>query len=176
MNLKDQWIAILQELSKTLERAKMMTWFKNTSILEVKEGVMTVGLPLPFFLQWHKTHLAASTLLAARALDPSIQKIEYEVDLNLADSDSRVSDLSKHFPEKTTRKLPGKDQIKSSEGMVSKMFNPRYTLQNFIVAPENRLAHAACYNVAKYPGQNYNPLFIYGGVGLGKTHLLQGAR
>ena len=54
------------------------------------------------------------------------------------------------------------------------MFNPDYTLDNFITAPENRLAHAACQNVAKYPGQNYNPLFIYGGVGLGKTHLLQG--
>jgi len=57
--------------------------------------------------------------------------------------------------------------------VVSKILNPAYTLDNFITSAENRLAHAACQNVAKYPGQNYNPLFIYGGVGLGKTHLLQ---
>ncbi|MBU0727886.1 chromosomal replication initiator protein DnaA, partial [Patescibacteria group bacterium] len=59
------------------------------------------------------------------------------------------------------------------DGIVSRIFNPSYSLENFITSPENRLAHAACQNVAKYPGQNYNPLFIHGGVGLGKTHLLQ---
>ncbi|MFH1012847.1 MAG: chromosomal replication initiator protein DnaA [Candidatus Peregrinibacteria bacterium] len=174
MNQKDLWTRIIKELSKEIERAQILTWFKNTAILSVSEGVMTIGLPLPFFLNWHATHLASATLKAAQAMDPTIQKVAYEIDLNLAETDSRVIDLTAHFPEKAPRKLPNKGEVKIAEGLISKMFNPKYTLENFIVAPENRLAHAACLNVAKYPGQNYNPLFIYGGVGLGKTHLLQG--
>ncbi len=173
MNGKELWIAIIQQLEIKLGRAPLLTWFKNTAILELKDGVLTVGLPLPFFLNWHATHLAGATLEAARSLDPTITQIMYQVELGLADHDPRSVDLNNYFPEKTARKLPGRPEVKIEGGLVSKILNPKYTLENFIVAPENRLAHAACLNVAKYPGQNYNPLFIYGGVGLGKTHLLQ---
>jgi len=175
MNLKDLWISIINELAGTLDRSEIITWFKNTAVLSLENNLLTIGLPLPFFVNWHSNHFANMTLEIARKLDPTIKSIAYQVDLTLGDNDPRVIDLFKHFPEKAPqRKLPKKNEVKFENGVVGKILNPKYTLENFVTSPENRLAHAACQNVAKYPGQNYNPLFIYGGVGLGKTHLLQG--
>lgn len=173
MGMKELWIKIIKELSKDLSHAQIITWFKNTAILGIEEGTLKVGLPLPFFLGWHQTHYAKTTLAAARSINPLITDIDYSVDIALTDGSPLVIDLIKHFPSKDARKLPNKNETRTKDGVVSKILNPSYTLENFITSPENRLAHAACQNVAKYPGQNYNPLFIYGGVGLGKTHLLQ---
>ncbi|MBN2096208.1 chromosomal replication initiator protein DnaA [Candidatus Peregrinibacteria bacterium] len=173
MNLKDLWLAIIRDLEKDINRANVITWFKNTALLSSEDGLLTIGLPLPVFLNWHAQNYAGKTLKAAQDHDPSVKQIAYEVDLTLSESDPRVIDLLSHFPEKESRKLPNKQEMKLKGGVVSKMFNPRYSLDTFVVAPENRLAHAASMTVSKYPGQNYNPLFIYGGVGLGKTHLLQ---
>ena len=171
---KDLWIKIIEKLAETLPRPQILTWFKNTAILENREGVLKIGLPLPYYLGWHQTHLKQPTLQAITQVDPSIRELDYTVDITLNDGSPLVIDLLKHFPSKETRKLPGKNETVNKQGVVSRIFNPDYTLDSFITSPENRLAHAACQNVAKYPGQNYNPLFIHGGVGLGKTHLLQG--
>lgn len=173
MNTKDLWLSIIKDLSKEISRANIITWFKNTAILSTDENVITVGLPLPVFLGWHERQYAKVTLKAAQKQNPDFQQIAYVVDATLTDQNPQVIDLLKHFPSKVTRKLPNKPEVKLGGGAVSKLFNPRYTLENFIVAPENRLAHAAAMAVAKDPGMNYNPLFIYGDVGLGKTHLLQ---
>lgn len=175
MDPKDLWIAIIEKLLIKLDRAQIITWFKNTAIISNKDGILNIGLPLPFFLNWHITHFSKLTLEVAKEIDKNIKQVTYSVDISLGENDPRSIDLLKHFPDKATtvRKLPKKNEQKTKEGIITKMFNSKYTLDNFIIAPENRLAHAACINVAKYPGQNYNPLFIYGGVGLGKTHLLQ---
>lgn len=173
MTLKDLWIKIIEKLAEELPQPQIITWFKNTAILEKKEGRLKIGLPLPYFLNWHETHLAKPILEAAKSIDPDIQVLEYTVDISLSDGSPLTIDLLKYFPNKESRKLPNKNETRTKEGVTSKIFNPAYTLESFVTSPENRLAHAACQNVAKYPGQNYNPLFIYGGVGLGKTHLLQ---
>lgn len=175
MNLKDLWVSIIKKLSEELDRAQIITWFKNTTILSFEDGVLDIGLPTPFFLNWHSANFPRITLKAAKSIEPSIKEITYSVDNSLNGTDIRVVDILKHFPENPARKIPMRNEKVTREGVVTKIFNPKYTLENFVTAPENRLAHAACQNVAKYPGQNYNPLFIYGGVGLGKTHLLQGA-
>ena len=173
MNSKDLWLKIIEKLDVDLPRPQILTWFKNTAILNIENGQVRVGLPLPYFLNWHRAHLFETTLKVAKEIDPTITQIDYVVDISLNDGSPLVVDLLKHFPQKEARKLPNKNETRTKEGVVSKMFNADYTLENFVTSPENRLAHAACQNVAKYPGQNYNPLFIYGGVGLGKTHLLQ---
>lgn len=173
MGPKELWIKIIEKMSEELSHALIITWFRNTAILENLDGKLKVGLPLPFFLGWHQTHYAKKTLEAARSIDPTIAEIEYIVDIALTDGSPLVVDLIKHFPKSETRKVPNKNETRNKEGVISKILNPSYTLDNFITSTENRLAHAACQNVAKYPGQHYNPLFIYGGVGLGKTHLLQ---
>lgn len=173
MDTKDLWLSVIKDLAPDIKRANIITWFKNTAVTSVQNGVMTIGLPLPVFLGWHSQNYANITLNAVQKYNPEIIKIAYEVDITLSDNDPRVIDILKHFPEKELRKLPNKAEVKLSGGIVSKMLNSRYSLDNFVVSPENRLAHAAAMTVSKYPGENYNPLFIYGGVGLGKTHLLQ---
>ncbi len=172
--LFDLWVAILTDLSEKMPRIQFVTWFKDTALLRRDGGTLVVGLPLPMSLNWHMEHYRNLTQQAATALDPTIVTVVYQVDISLKDNRERTVDLLSHFPEKKRRKLPGKSEVKLAEGLVSKILSPKYTLDTFVVGSSNRLAHAACSAVATDPGGKYNPLFIYGGVGLGKTHLLQG--
>lgn len=169
------WLSVLQKLEPALSRSQFITWFKDTTVLGREAATIVIGLPLPMFLNWHLEHYRGMTLDALKEIDPTIDQIVYQVDTGLKEDAMRTLKLLEHFPEKKKRKLPGKAEVKLAEGVVSKMLNPQYTLENFVVGPENRLAHAACSAVAAQPGGKYNPLVIYGGVGLGKTHLLQAA-
>jgi chromosomal replication initiator protein len=175
MDLKSLWLTVISDLSKEVKRADIITWFRNTALLRVEGNTAVIGLPLPVFLQWHLQRYYKQTLAALKTAAPEILAISYEVDVSLKnETDPRVVDLLKHFPEQNSaRKLPNRPEARMRSGLITKILSDKYTLDNFVVSPENRLAHAACHAVAKNPGQNYNPLFIYGGVGLGKTHLLQ---
>jgi chromosomal replication initiator protein len=169
------WIQILEKLEPHLQRSMLLTWFKDTTILGVEERKLIVGLPLPMFLNWHITHYRELTLQAAREVDPAIEQIVYQVDISLRDDPVRSVDILALFPEKKKpRKLPGRAEVQVTRDLTGQILSPRYTLDSFVVGACNRLAHAACLAVAAQPGGKYNPLFIYGGVGLGKTHLLQG--
>lgn len=169
----DLWLKVLEKLEPQLPRGQFITWFKDTTILGRENDNVVVGLPLPMFLNWHLEHYRTMTMVALKEIDPSIDQIVYQVDVGLRDDGQRTVKLLEHFPEKKRRKVPGRAEVKIAEGLISKILNPRYSLENFVVGPDNRLAHAACSAVAAQPGGKYNPLFIYGGVGLGKTHLLQ---
>ena len=170
---KEQWLQILRSLEQRVQRSQFITWFKDTAILGKENDTLIVGLPLPMSLNWHLEHYRAITLQLAQELDASISQVVYKVDGSLKDDRTRTFDLLEAFPEPKRRKVPGRQEIKLAEGIVSKILNPRYQLENFVVGSNNRLAYAACQAVAAQPGGKYNPLFLYGGVGLGKTHLLQ---
>ena len=170
MNL---WIQVLRSLEKQVQRSQFITWFRDTAVLGREEGKLIIGLPLPMSLNWHMEHYRTQTLKEIQKVDSSIEQIVYKVDVGLKDNPERTVDLLELFPEQKKRKLPGKQEVKMAEGLISKILSPRYTLENFVVGSSNRLAHAACQAVAAQPGWKYNPLFLYGGVGLGKTHLLQ---
>lgn len=169
----DLWLLMLKNIEPQLQRSQFITWFKDTTVLGRDDKTLVIGLPLPMFLNWHLEHYRTMTLDAARSIDPSIEQIVYQVDVGLKDDRARTLSILDHFPERKRRKLPNKNEVRLAEGMTSKILNPRYTLDNFVVGANNRLAHAACSAVASQPGGKYNPLFLYGGVGLGKTHLLQ---
>ncbi len=170
----DLWLQVLTRLEAELPRGPFITWFKDTTILGRDGNSVVIGLPLPMFLNWHLEHYRTVTLAILQSIDATIEQIVYQVDTGLKDDRTRTLHLLDHFPDKKKpRKLPGKNEVRISEGIISKMLNPGYTLENFVIGPNNRLAHAACSAVASAPGGKYNPLFIYGGVGLGKTHLLQ---
>lgn len=167
------WLKALQEIAPTLPRGQFITWFKDTTILGRDKNTIIVGLPLPMFLNWHLEHYRVITLDALKQSDSTIENIVYQVDTSLKEDPTKTVPILEHFPEKKSRKLPNKGEVKLADGLISKLLNPRYSLENFVVGPDCRLAHAACQAVAAQPGDKYNPLFIYGGVGLGKTHLLQ---
>ncbi|MDA1208625.1 MAG: chromosomal replication initiator protein DnaA [bacterium] len=171
--LQDLWVEVLRILEPNMQRSQFITWFRDTALLGKDNTTIIVGLPLPMSLNWHMEHYRGPTLEAIQGLDSTIEKIVYKVDGALKDNRERSIDLLIHFPELKKRKMPGRQEVKMAEGIISKILNPRYSLERFIVGSGNRLAHAACQAVSINPGDKYNPLFLYGDVGLGKTHLLQ---
>ena len=162
MNNGEIWQAALGELEVSLSRANFTTWFRDTAILEIKDGYVVVAVPNAFTKNWlaNKYHKQISAVL--RKFVDNLRGVDYII---------RDTEKKKATIEVFTR--PEVWQPKEKVGNEKDKLNPGYTFENFVVGPSNRLAHAACAAVAQSPGQTYNPLFIYGGVGLGKTHLMQ---
>lgn len=181
MGNKELWVSILRRLQPTIKKAHFITWFQNTTVLELENGVMKVGVPTDFAFNWLSQHYAVKVLQAARELDAEIIDARYEVSLPLGQAGSNGVDVQFLFApetEKKVRKLRNVNEVAVVKGInggtvVSQMMQKRYSLDNFVVGRDNRLPHAACCAVANMPGGIYNPLYIYGGVGLGKTHLTQ---
>jgi chromosomal replication initiator protein len=164
MTKEELWQAILAQIQLSISSANFSTWFKNTSILSKEKDIIIISVPNNFSKEWLEKKYNKLILKIARDLDKEIKRIEYKVS-------------SKPILKPKTKKilLPDTDQLKFEELNLDKKtnLNPRYTFENFVVGPFNELAQAASWAVSEKPGSVYNPLFIYGGVGLGKTHLLQ---
>lgn len=179
MDNKEIWKNVLLELSKQIKKSDLITWFKNTILLKVQDNTAIIGVPTVFTRDWLNNKYELELVNLLRKFLNEIEAVQFEVSTALANSDDgRTIDIKKLFEEsgvsdKRVRKVRAKMEVRLVEGITSKLMNPKYTLENFVVGPENRLAHAACSAVAGHPGGAYNPLFVYGGVGLGKTHLLQ---
>jgi len=175
MDLKDLWLQILSKIINQISRPFFITYFKDSAILGLaKDGTLIVGVPRPMFLNWHLEHTQDQILDMAKKLNPKVKTLVFQIDSTLENDKTRTIDIIKLFPDKNKgRKLPKKQEVKMAHGITSKILNPKYSLTNFVVGATNQMAHAASSAVAASPGEKYNPLFIYGGVGLGKTHLLQ---
>jgi len=171
----DLWLRILEKVEPEVKKPHFLTWFQNTAILSFTEGKLVIGVPNMFARDWLANKLNGHLVEAIRLVNPNVREVEFEIDPNLALPDNAMAtNVTKLFgSSKKPRKLPNKQEVKLVEGISSKCLNPRYRLKNFVVGSNNRLANAACGAVANAPGTLYNPLFVYGGVGLGKTHLLQ---
>lgn len=178
MQNKDLWKSILTELTTSIRKGDLLTWFDRTAILSYQDGVLTVGIPNVFARDEFLKKFYTPVLEAAKKVDPNVKEVNFHLDSKLANSDDdRPIDTAKFMKQFDTknRKLPNKNEMKvGNTGLTTRILNFKYSLDNFIVGADTRLAHAACEAVASQPGGKYNPLFIYGGVGLGKTHLLQG--
>lgn len=136
-----------------------------------------VGAPTTFARDWIANKYALKILQAAEEENPQIKEVEFTVDAALGDGiDPRTIDLRAVFAkpgDKKVHKVRGREEVfVTNSGILSAKLNPRYTLASFVPGEENRLAHAAGLSVSRAPGMTYNPLVVYGGVGLGKTHLL----
>jgi chromosomal replication initiator protein len=166
MDAKQVWRAALGELQVSLSPANFETWLKETALVAVDDNRFRVAVPNGFAKDWLETRyrsLISQTL--ARVVGYSVQ-VDFEVQQSVAaPAEEQASPVQ---PERV-RLEPGR--VGGPEGGSSSL-NPRYTFRNFIVGSANRLAHAASLSVAERPGHAYNPLFLYGGVGLGKTHLM----
>ncbi len=181
MSHKEFWINILRRLQPTIKKAHFLTWFQNTIVNSIKDDTLTITVPTVYARKWLSEKYDLKIFQAAQELDSSIKSIKYKVSSKVADEAGDGIDVQTLFSaetEKKTRKVKNLNELNivkagSDEKISSQMLNNRYKLNNFVVGSDNRLPHAACQAVANMPGGIYNPLYIYGNVGLGKTHLLQ---
>lgn len=172
MEKKQIWQAVLAELEVSISKANFTTWFKNTELAAYQNQQVIVSVPNLFAKEWLETKYQKLILQALNnILKERVREIKYE-----------VSSLQRQGALLGSERILGKPMAFSgkrrkieleTEAHYETYLNPRYTFENFIVGANNELARAACHAVACNPGATYNPLFIYGGVGLGKTHLLQ---
>ncbi len=189
MNNVDLWKSVLGSIELSISKANFSTWFKNTKILSIENNHVVVGVPNGFAKEWLENKYQSYILQALRDEMSEIYSMSCAVynpqegDLN---SEQGSTTVENSFG--VQHNSPRKD-ILSSESKKARTYesinensllsanhinlNNRYTFDNFIVGEHNELAKAACHAVCENLGRIYNPLFIYGKVGLGKTHLLQ---
>lgn len=177
-------MAVLGQMELSISKANFVTWFKNTYILQNQDGVVTISVPNGFAKEWLENKYNHYILKALKDFDGSIKEIRCSLTGEKSPGQSidsiQTIDAAK-APEAHAGFVRKKIIEKPSFGVgphTTPVFhetnlNSRYTFENFIVAENNELARAACFAVSQNLGMAYNPLFIYGGVGLGKTHLLQ---
>ena len=159
---KELWENALVELELTISKPNFNTWFKDTHIVRVEDGTVFLGVPSQFARDWLSTKFHKDIVRSLRMLSESVRNVEYVI--------SRSQKRAQEEP----RVVPPPPQELALEPVHQKTsLNPRFTFSSLVVGPFNELAHAAAQAVVRKPGIAYNPLFIYGPTGLGKTHLIQ---
>lgn len=163
------WEKALAEIELSVSRPNFLTWFQNTNIAEHNNDVVVINVPNTFVKEWLSNKYHKIIIKALRTISPTIRNVEYVI-APQALNNQKITPRSKSLP-----KFIDGEQLEFDEVYIDKEanLNPRYTFDNFIVGSFNELAYAASQAITKNLGFSYNPLFIYGGTGLGKTHLLQ---
>jgi chromosomal replication initiator protein len=156
------WDQVLARVETKVNRHSFHTWFKPTGFVHDAGSAVTVRVPSAMFRNWLTKHYAAVLEEALREVDRGGTRIEFAFD-----------EAAPGPPDMAVREAPLPEPEAPFEDLApAPGLNPRYTFDTFIVGSSNQFAHAACRAVAEAPSRSYNPLFIYGGVGLGKTHLM----
>jgi chromosomal replication initiator protein len=161
MNADQAWQSVLGQLQMEMPRASFDTWVRDTKPVSYQDGTLTVGVRNAYARDWLENRLSSTVSRLLVGIMNSTVDVSFVVNGNEVDQTVEETPLSTLEPveayERPARSLT---------------MNPRYAFDTFVVGSGNRLAHAACLAVAEKPARAYNPLFLYGGVGLGKTHLL----
>ena len=163
MNSQQAWQATLGQLQMEMSKAAFDTWVRSAELVSHSDEQFTVGVQNAYARDWLESRLSSTVnrlLTGIMGRPQSVKFIVWHKDYEPAEETEPSQELTEEAPDYDA--LP----------RVSTTINPRYTFENFVVGASNRLAHAACMAVAENPARAYNPLFLYGGVGLGKTHLL----
>jgi chromosomal replication initiator protein len=168
MNKNQIWKAVLNEIELTISKAHFVTWFHNTFIKEIKDNTVTVAVPNGFSKEWLEVKLNKQLRECLLKYCPDLKNLEFEI----IPPESRDQVQSKIKRPTQTTQIPQSKPNNKFYKSIKNTINPRYTFDNLVEGPHNELAKAASEAIASEPGEKYNPLFIYGGVGLGKTHLL----
>jgi chromosomal replication initiator protein len=166
MDYKKLWESALSEIEMNVSAANFSTWFKDTSIAKSENGVVFLGVPNAFVKEWLSNKHHNFILKVLRGLADEVRSLEYLI----TKSSTKKNEVAKEERgQQATKELPLNDFYVNKEDNL----NPRYTFDSFVIGPFNELAYAASQAVIKKPGIVYNPLFIYGSTGHGKTHLIQ---
>ena len=158
------WQTALVEIETAVSQANFSTWFKETAILREEEGTIYLGVPNSFTQEWMQKKFHNAILRILRQMDARIRALEYVIV-----KEEKANAARKQAAPAPTMAMPLQDFYINREDNL----NPRYTFETFIVGPYNELAFAASQTVISSPGKTYNPLFVYGETGRGKTHLIQ---
>ena len=161
------WQTALIEIESSVSQANFSTWFKETNIIKETEGVIYLGVPNSFTQEWLFKKFHNSILRILRQMNERVRALEYIIVKE--DDLAKKGEVKRKTSLMPTMSMPLQDFYINKEDNL----NPRYTFETFVVGPFNELAHAASQAVIKSPGQTYNPLFVYGETGRGKTHLIQ---
>jgi chromosomal replication initiator protein len=173
MDLTEVWRNTLQELEISISRANFTTWFKNTFILDYKKGVFTIGVPTFFVEDWlKKKYLDHIKRAIVNQSGVDVEGVKFKIATPSPDQ-VVITDKGKfiHSPVEKPTDKPSAPTTKTLPH--NSTLNSYYRFENFVVGSSNQLAVAAADAVSKKPGKVYNPLFVYGDSGLGKTHLMQ---
>ena len=163
MNAEQTWQSVLGQLQIEMPRASFDTWVRDTKPVSYQDGMLTVGVRNAYARDWLENRLATTVNRLLFGITSSTVDVKFIVSGVEADS------VSDEPPPVTGKLVPS---VASEQPVRNLSINPRYVFETYVVGSGNRLAHAACLAVAEKPARAYNPLFVYGGVGLGKTHLL----
>lgn len=176
MNNEELWQTVLGQIELLLSKANFTTWFKNTAILSRDKNEVIIGVPNGFTKEWLENKYHKFIAKSLEEATGEAKTIKYTISAaaqnnNFAKKAERPKTANASAGrEKEHESAPNEVTININP---ETNLNPRYTFDNFIVGGNNELAYAASMSITKNLGTNYNPFFIYGGVGLGKTHLLQ---
>jgi chromosomal replication initiator protein len=160
------WNKVLAQMELELSKANFAMWFKDTFIVKIDDGVVSVGVPSAFIKEWFANKYHKQIFKALRDASEQVRGIEYMI--VKSDTRKQAEEDEKKKKRNTFGELPLADLYINKEDNL----NPRYTFDSFIIGPFNELAHAAAQAIVKKP-VSYNPLFFYGDTGRGKTHLIQ---
>lgn len=160
MNADQIWPAALGELQLQMTQATFDTWLRDSRMVKYEDGVLVIGVKSGYAKDWLEARLLPTIKRTLARLTGQTVEIKFIV---CGEETRRKESVALLAPPAVVTNAPT---------LCSANLNPRYIFDNFVVGPGNRLAHAASMAVAENPAASYNPLFIYGGVGLGKTHLL----
>ena len=167
MKADEIWQAALGELQLEMTRATFDTWVKPTTLLSYEDGRFAISVPNAYAQEWLQNRLMSTVKRVLTGITGRSIEVKFVV-WNKEDQKEPVTLLNGiDTPPSYTNGNGAATGGRAFTGL-----NPRYVFDTFVVGPSNRLAHAACQAVAERPAAQYNPLFLYGGVGLGKTHLL----
>ena len=170
MDNEKLWQSVLAQMQLHISRANFATWFQNTEIISKEDEKIIISVPNAFSKEWLNNKYYKLILKTIYDQDSSVKELEFTINPQSA---------KKIAPNETKEAMESEKidigQLKFDEFKINKdtSLNPRYIFENFVVGSFNELAYAAALAVSENIGNTYNPLFIYGGVGLGKTHLIQ---
>ena len=157
-NIEELWQKILNEMKSKISKPSYDTWLSETTVRSLEDNILSISVPNEFIKNWldqKYTDVIDTLLFEITGVNLSV-KFEIEDEIN----------------EEEANKMQQVEKNTVSDREIQQMLNPKYTFETFVVGAANRFAHAAALAVAEAPAKSYNPLFIYGGVGLGKTHLM----
>ena len=172
MTNEELWSQSLSEIEVAVSRASFATWFKDTAIVENTGGVVTIAVPNGFAKEWLQNKYNRFILKSIRDRAPEVRAVNYAIRPPVLTQSGVLFKQKSKLPD-TMGLADEQLEFKEFQADPKTNLNPKYTLDTFVVGSFNELAHAAALAVVKNLGKVYNPLFVYGGVGLGKTHLLQ---